>query len=103
VQDELSVPQLPPLSPLTVVVRSSGFIEAEIDHEIVTLSIESGVCHGLNRVGSRIWQLLGAPIKIGDICATLLNEYNVEPADCEQQVLDLLEQLRTEGMIQTAD
>ena len=95
------MPQLSPLSPLSVVVRSSGFIEAEIDNEVVTLNIESGLSHGLNRVGSRIWRLLEAPKKIGDICATLLNKYNVEPADCERQVLDLLEELRAEGLIRT--
>lgn len=97
------MPQLSPLSPLTVVVRSSGFVAAEIDNEVVTLNIESGVCHGLNRVGSRIWRLLETPIKIGDICTTLLSEYKVEPDDCERQVLDLLEELRTEGLVRTAD
>ena len=95
--------QLSPLSLLTVVVRSSNFIESEIDNEVVTLNIESGVCHGLNRVGSQIWRLLAAPIKIGDICTTLLGEYDVDSGDCERQVLDLLEEMRAEGLIHTPD
>ena len=82
-----------------VVARSDGFIEAEIDNEVVALSIENGMCYGLNRVGSRIWNLLASPARIGDLCGTLLAEYKVEPGVCESQVLDLLEELRAEGLI----
>ena len=84
---------------VTVLARSDGFIEAEIDNEIVALSIERGTCYGLNRVGSRIWNLLATPTRISDICATLLREYRVDPTVCERQVLDLLEELRAEGLI----
>jgi coenzyme PQQ synthesis protein D (PqqD) len=97
------VPIVPPLSLTTVVARGEGFIEAEINNEIVALSIEHGTCYGLNRVGSRIWSLLGSPSRIGDLTATLLAEYRVDPEVCEREVLDLLEELRTEGMITTLD
>jgi len=86
------------------VSRSDGFIEAQIDNEVVALSIEHGTCYGLNRVGSRIWNLLAAsPARISDLCATLLTEYKVEPDVCERQVLDLLEELRAEGLIATLE
>jgi hypothetical protein len=91
------------LSLATMVVRSDGFIEAEIDNEIVALNIEKGACYGLNTVGSRIWSLVASPIRINDICAKLLVDYNVEPETCERQVLDLLEELRAEGMIATRE
>jgi Coenzyme PQQ synthesis protein D (PqqD) len=100
---ELSERPLPPLSSATVVARSEGFIEAEIDNEVVALSIEHGTCYGLNRVGSRIWNLLATPARIGDLCATLLAEYSVDPDVCERQVLDLLEELRSEGLIVTPE
>ena len=92
-----------PLSRTTLVVRSDGFIEAEIDNQIVALNIEKGTCYGLNSVGSRIWKLLVEPIRIQAICASLLTEYQVEPGACERQVLDLLEELRAEGLIATAE
>jgi hypothetical protein len=100
---ELSARPLRLLSSATVVAKSDGFIEAEIDNEVVALSIEHGTCYGLNRVGSRIWNLLARPTRIGDLCATLLAEYNVDPNVCERQVLDLLEELRSEGLIVTSD
>jgi Coenzyme PQQ synthesis protein D (PqqD) len=97
------VQHFPALSLETVVARSDGFIDAEIDNEIVLLNIEKGMCYGLNRVGSRIFSLLAVPLRIHDICKTLLTEYNVEPSTCERQVLDLLEELRAEGLIGTPE
>jgi propanediol dehydratase large subunit len=87
------------LAAATVVTRKDGFIEAEIDNEIVALSIENGTCYGLNRTGSRIWNLLAKPIRVGDVCATMVAQYRVDPKVCETDVLDLLEELRAEGLI----
>jgi len=96
-------PQLLRLSPNSVVGRSGGFIDAQLDDEVVALSIERGTCYGLNRVGSRIWALLINPSRISDICSTLLAEYKVDSDVCEREVLDLLEELRAEGLIATVD
>ena len=59
------------LSLSTIVARQNGLIESEVDQEIVALNIESGVCYGLNEVGSRVWRLLAKPVPIGEICAIL--------------------------------
>jgi hypothetical protein len=87
----------------TVVARTDSIIGAEVDHEIVALSIERGICYGMNRVASRIWKLLVKPIRISDICAALLAEYQVDAEVCERQVLDLLEELRAEGLVVTLE
>lgn len=82
-----------------VVVRNNGFVDAEIDNEVVLMNIDTGVCYGLNRVGSRIWSELTVPIRIGDLCTKLLNEFEVDSTTCEREVLDLLQHLRVEGLI----
>ena len=92
-----------PLSAASIVARGDGFIEAEIDNEIVALNIETGTCYGLNRVGSRIWALIEVPSRVEDVCAKLIAEYDVEPTTCERQVLDLLEELRAEGLVATPE
>ena len=95
------MPDIPPLSLTTLVIRNPGLVEAEIDREVVTLNIETGNCYGLNPVGSRIWNLLAAPIRAGDLCAQLIAEFEVEPNTCEREVIELLQQLRSEGLIST--
>jgi hypothetical protein len=94
---------LPLQSSTTVVACRDGFVEAEIDGEILALSIEQGTCYGMNQVGSRIWNLLAKPIRICDLCAALLVAYKVDPDVCERQVLELLEELRAEGLIATVE
>src|SRR5262249_18340539 len=98
---ENAVPDILSLSLTTFVVRNPGLVEAEIDREIVALNIETGNCYGLNSVGSRIWWLLAEPIRGVDLCAQLIEELQVQPNICESQVLELLEELRTEGLIST--
>jgi hypothetical protein len=83
----------------TKIVRSSDIVFAKVDNEVVALSIEAGNCYGLNPVGSRIWELIQSPIQIRDICAELVREYKVEPSVCEQQVLNLLEELKIDGLV----
>ncbi len=92
-----------PLSSASIVARGKGFVDAAIDDEVVILSIEQGTCYGLNRVGSRIWNLLATPARIQDVCVTLLAEYRVDPKACEREVLDLLEELRAEGLVETPE
>jgi len=87
------------LSVDSVVSRKAGVIEAEIEGEVVALNIEAGTCYGLNQVGSRIWHMLATSPRISEICETLLAEYSVNSDDCERQVLDLLEDLYSEGLI----
>ena len=88
------------LSMDSVVQRAEGFVTAEIDNEVAMLSIEQGTCYGLNKVGSHVWNLIEDPKRIAEICDDLLKKFEVERSVCEQQVLDLLEELRAEGLVQ---
>src|SRR6185503_12066246 len=90
-----------PLSPQSSVRLLPDLISAEIDGEIVAMSVETGTCYGLDPVGARIWQLIGEFTPVASICATLQREYDVAPEMCEHDVLQLLEDLRSERMIET--
>jgi hypothetical protein len=89
-----------PLSPESSIRQCPGFLQAEVDGEIVAMSAEKGTCYGLDAIGTRIWGLIGEFTPIAEICATLMREYRVTPDICEREVLALLEELRSEGMIE---
>jgi len=82
-----------------IVVRSATILGADVGSDFVALDAERGVCYSLNRVGSRIWQLIGEPTKIEALCAQLVAEFNVDATTCEQQTLDLLNELKAEGLL----
>ena len=88
-----------PLSLNNVVARRDSLVQVEIDGEVLTMGIEDSRCYVLNRVASRIWNLLEQPTSISVLCATLVGEFRVDPNVCERQILELLEQLRAEGLI----
>lgn len=83
----------------SIVVRNDHLVEAEVDGELVALSIESGHFYGLNAVGLRIWRMMAEPACVGDICTRLVTEYDIESRTCETQVLELLREMFDEGLI----
>ncbi len=81
------------------VSRHPGALSAEIDGEVVALDMARGACYGLDAVGARIWSLIETPVEIGQVCATMMVEYDVEADTCRRDVLDLFTDLRAEGLI----
>jgi hypothetical protein len=47
-----------------------------------------------------VWNLVQQPKSVLQLRDTLLEEYEVDPSRCERDLLDLLEQMRREGLIE---
>jgi hypothetical protein len=84
-------------------VRSSpGVIASECNDELVLLNIERGRCYGMNRIGTRIWQELAAPVLVSDLVSQLQSEYRGNPASSEREILDFLQELAEEKLIENS-
>lgn len=81
------------------IVLKADVISAVVDDEVVALDAAMGVCFGLNAVASRVWEMIAEPAQVCALSDVLLQEYDVDRATCEAQVLELLESLRAEGLI----
>jgi len=71
----------------------------ELDAEAVLLDLESGVYFGLDAVGTRVWTLLlehGTPEQV---CARMLEEYDVSPEILREDVLRLVGELAGKGLV----
>jgi hypothetical protein len=86
------------LSGDAIVVRNEGLLTAEVDGELMAMSVDRGMCYGLNAVGTRIWALIAEPRSVDDLCARLREEFDVEEEECRRDVVDLVEELRAEGL-----
>jgi len=71
--------------------------------EAAILNLKSGVYFGLNTVGANIWKLIQEPRTIKEIRDVLVDEYDVEPKCCEKDILELLQELSTHGLIEIVD
>lgn len=72
-----------------------------LDNETVIVNLQAGTYYSLDATGSRVWQLIQAPISIADVCAMLEQEFQVEPSQCRKDILELMDNLAEEGLIQT--
>lgn len=82
-----------------LITRREGLIEAEVDGDLVGLNVATGTCFGFNLTAKRVWRLLEQPMRMSALCAALSAEFEVDDAECEEQVSALLEELRREGLV----
>jgi hypothetical protein len=91
---------MPSVSGNEAVRRRTGLLEAELEEGLVGLHIDQGVCFGFNTTATRIWQLTEQPITKAALCEMLLNEFDVDPQTCAEQVGAALTQLEGNGLIE---
>jgi len=80
------------------VMLSQDALFQEIGGEGVILDLTSSSYFGLDEVGVRLWQLLQADTSLQAAHDTLLAEYEVEPAQLEQDLEKLIAQLVEAGL-----
>ena len=82
------------------VVAIPDQVSTDLDGEAVILSLRDSTYYGLNEVGALVWRLIQTPISVRAICAAILEEYEVEAAQCERDVLALLGDLAANSLIE---
>lgn len=83
----------------TRVTWAQTAISTEIDGELVALDVTKGVCYGLNRMGTRIWQLIETPRSAREIAEILLPDFDVSPEVCMEHTLSLLRELAAAELV----
>lgn len=75
------------------IARSDNFVFNEVDGELVMMNIETGAYASLNETGKSIWTLLDAPKSLSEVCSSLVEEYEIDQATCEKEVLPFVENM----------
>lgn len=84
-------------------VADDKLVYCELEGESVILNLENGVYYGLDPVGSFVWNLIQSPREINEIRDLMLDEYEVDPEKCMQDLLELLNDLAAKGLVKTTD
>jgi Coenzyme PQQ synthesis protein D (PqqD) len=88
------------LSADCVVQRDTDVIAAEVDRDLVMVSIANGFYYGVADVSREIWEAIEHPRKVSDIIDDLTATYNIDRSSCQEQTLSFLEDLMTENLLQ---
>ncbi len=74
----------------------------KVGEETVILDLASGTYFGLDPVGASIWQLMTEGKTLAEVCAAMLEEYEVTRENIECDVLKLAEDLCAKQLISVA-
>lgn len=66
--------------------------------QTVMMSIPRGKYFALDGTGQRIWDLLAEPVSIAGIVERLVEDYDVEPDECEREVIAFVGKLMENGL-----
>jgi len=71
---------------MTVYRRNGKTISGRLHDEMVMMDLDQGKYFSLNPVATRIWDLLERELTLEELCALLLEEYEVESRQCIEEV-----------------
>ena len=96
---ELHISNLAVIADATVISRSPSVLTAEVDGEVVMMSIEQGRYFGLDNIGSDIWKRIDPPCSFGDLVDGLAADYNADRAIIASDVRQLLDEMLKQNVI----
>jgi hypothetical protein len=86
----------------TVISRSPSVLTAEVDGEVVMMSIEQGQYFGLDDIGSDIWKRLDPPCVFSDLIDRLAADYDADRASIAADVRELLARMAERDVVRLA-
>lgn len=83
----------------SIVCKRDDLLAANVDQETVLLSIHNSRYFGMAETAHRIWELLDKQMRVKDLVDLLISEYEVDPADCQREVIQFLHELEKHDLI----
>jgi hypothetical protein len=78
---------------------SEDAVFRELGGESVIVHLDSGIYYGLDPVGTRVWQLIDAHGQLKPVFEAALDEFDVEPARLEEDLLRLVTELASRRLV----
>ena len=93
---------VPAIVSATRISRSPAVLTAEVDGEIVMMSIEQGRYFGLDDIGSDIWKRLEQPCSFATLVDRLAADYAADRATIAADVEALLGRMAAQDVVRLA-
>lgn len=72
---------------------------SDVGLDVVALSVAKGDCYSMQDVTAVIWRLLERPITLEALCAELESQYDVDHAQCLEDVSAILGEMTASGLV----
>ena len=71
-----------------------------LGNDAVLVNVRTNHYFSLDEVGARLWDLLSKEKPLREVYHALLDEYGVDPAQLEQDILELINLLEENGLVE---
>ena len=86
---------------LNCILQIPAFVSfAFVDQDAVLLNMHTNQYYLLDEVGARLWGLFQDGKSLRESYQVVLEEYEVDPVQLEQDILELLEKLKEQGLVE---
>jgi hypothetical protein len=75
-------------------------VSCDLAGETAIVNLDNGVYYGLDAVGTQIWKRLGSMTTFGELCDSLIQDYDVEASRLEADMRSFLRDLAEHGLIE---
>ena len=82
---------------------TDSVVGREVDGEAVLVLTKEGQVKVLNEVGARIWSLIDGLLSVRDISVVIFQEYEVDLAQAEEDVIHFIEHMQELDIIYLSD
>lgn len=90
------------IADVTVISRSPSVLAAEVEGEIVMMSIERGSYFGLDDIGSDVWKRIEQPCTFAALIDGLAAAYDADRATIAADVRALLDRMAAQDVVRLA-
>ena len=102
VENKPAADAVPAIADATVISRSPSVLTADVDGEIVMMSIEQGRYFGLDDIGSDIWRRIEQPCSFAELIKRLTVDYEADRATIAADVQSLLGRMAAQDVVRLA-
>jgi hypothetical protein len=82
--------------------RSQQQVSCRINDEVAILNLDRALYFGLQGAGVHVWDALEQPKSFAELCASVVEEYDVSPEVCRADLVQILQSLQDEGLVERA-
>ena len=83
----------------TIVEKREDIVTADLDGNVVMMSVENGKYYGMDEIATAIWKNIEQPICVEQLVHILMDEFDVSEEQCQKDVITFLTKLYNEILI----
>jgi N-acetylglucosaminyldiphosphoundecaprenol N-acetyl-beta-D-mannosaminyltransferase len=91
---------MPDLTLSTAVKAAAAQVSCDLAGETVILNLKDSIYYGLDEVGTCVWNLVQQQRTVAEVRDAILGIYDVAPDQCERDLMSLIEELESKGLVE---